>query len=108
VLRITVQKDKDRPVFMIEGRLTGDWVGELLRVTRELLPGTNCVFDIEDVLFVDLLGERALQWLNHLGATFAVRNAYGVDLCERLHLRRYAGEADGGLDRDGKRSNKEI
>lgn len=65
-------------------------MGELLRVTRELLPRTNCVFDIEDVLFVDLLGERALQWLNHLGATFVVRNAYGVDLCERLDLRRCA------------------
>jgi len=83
-------------------------VGELLWVTRELLPGTNCVFDIEDVLFVDLLGEKALQWLNHLGATFVVRNAYGVDLCERLHLRRCAGEAIAGPDREGKRRSEET
>lgn len=88
MLRITVSQNTDCPLFVLEGRLTGDWVGELLGVTRELLPGTSSVFDIEDVLFVDSLGERALQWLNHLGARFVVRNSYGVDLCERLHLRR--------------------
>jgi hypothetical protein len=47
------------------------------------------IFDIEDVLFVDRLGEKALQWLNHLGARFVARNAYGVDLCNRLQLCRF-------------------
>ncbi len=63
-------------------------VKELLRVTHDIGPNTNCVFDIEDVLYVDKLGEQTLGWLNRLGATFIVENVYGKDLCERLHLRR--------------------
>jgi hypothetical protein len=92
VLRITVPKGEGRPLFILDGRLTADWVGELLFTTREILPGTNCAFDIEDGHFVDLLGERALQWLNHLGATFVALNTYRIDLCERPQLRRRAGE----------------
>jgi hypothetical protein len=88
VLRITTPTREDAPKFILEGRLAGEWVQELLRVTRKLCPGTKSVFDIEDVFFVDSLGEKALQWLNRLGATFVAQNAYGVNLCERLHLRR--------------------
>lgn len=99
VLRISVPTNDGIQLFILEGRLTGDWVGELLRVTRELLPGTNCIFDIEDVLFVDVLGERALLWLDHIGAAFIVRNAYGVDLCERLNLRLVTGETYPGQGR---------
>lgn len=79
-------------MFVLEGRLGGEWVQELLSVAHDLRPGTNIIFDIEDVLFVDRLGEKALLWLSHLGARFVARNAYGVDLCKRLHLRRCTGE----------------
>jgi hypothetical protein len=90
VLRITFPTRDDPPVFILEGRLAGLWVKELLRVTHDIGPNTNCVFDIEDVLYVDQLGEQTLGWLNRLGATFIAENAYGKDLCERLHLRRRA------------------
>lgn len=108
VLRITIPNDSDCPTFVLEGRLTGDWVGELLRATRELLPGTDAVFNIEDVLFVDSLGERALQWLNHLGAKFVVRNSYGVDLCERLRLQRSAKSARATQGKQGKGKSEEL
>jgi hypothetical protein len=77
-------------VFVLEGRLVGLWVKELIRVTRQLGPGTTSVFDIEDVFYVDSLGEETLLWLNRLGATFITNTAYGKDLCRRLHLRRAA------------------
>ncbi len=66
----------------------GLWVEELLRVTRDLGPRTNCVFDIDEVFYVDSLGEQALLWLNRLGATFVAETLYGKDLCQRLKLHR--------------------
>ena len=75
-------------MFILEGRLAGLWVKELLHVTRDIGPNTNCVFDIEDVAYVDQPGEEALKRLNQSGATFLVKSVYGKDLCERLHLHR--------------------
>ena len=88
MLRITVSKRKDHPMYVLEGRLAGNWVQELMSVTSELNQGSNAIIDIEHVHYADPLGEKALQWLNRLGAAFVVQNAYGVDLCDRLELSR--------------------
>ena len=88
MLRITISKSKHHRKYVLEGRLAGDWAQELVWVTRELCPGAKAVVDIEHVHYVDALGEKALHWLSRLGAAFVVRNAYGVDLCQRLELRR--------------------
>lgn len=81
----------DECLFVLEGRLAGDqWVEELMRVIQKIRPGKKCVFNIEHVFYVDLPGEEALLWLNQLGSTFITQNAYGKDLCQRLHLRRAA------------------
>ena len=88
MLRITVRKCEDHLLYILEGRLAGDWVQELVWITRELCPGTNAVIDIENVHYVDQLGEKSLHWLNRLGAAFVADNPYGVHLCERLNLRR--------------------
>jgi hypothetical protein len=88
MLRITLPSHKDHPVFVLEGKLSGLWAKELMRVTRQLDPGTNSVFDIEGVSYVDSLGEKTLLWLNRLGAVFTAENVYGKDICRRLHLRR--------------------
>lgn len=89
VLRITLPKPGDNPrVFLLEGRLAGEWAKELLGVVREIRPGIRCVFDLENVFYVDSLGEEILRSLNRLGAAFLTETAYGKDLCERLDLRR--------------------
>jgi len=88
MLRITISDCKDYPMYVLEGRLVGNWVQELVWITRELSPGTKAVIDIEHVHYVDPLGEKALHWLNCLGAAFVAQNAYGVHLCDRLELRR--------------------
>jgi hypothetical protein len=87
MLRITLPT-YEVPIFFLEGRLAGLWVTELIRVTNQLGPGTTAVFDIENVIYVDSLGEDTLLWLNRLGAAFIAENVYGRDLCKRLHLRR--------------------
>jgi hypothetical protein len=75
MLRITFSRCKDHPLYVLEGRLAGEWVQELVRVTHELSPGSKAVIDIEQVRYVDLLGEKALHWLNCRGAAFVARNA---------------------------------
>lgn len=88
VLRITLPTRDDPPTFVLEGRLAGDWAKELIRVTRDLGPRTTSVFDLEEVFYVDPLGEETLLWLNRLGARFVTNTAYGKYLCQRLHLHR--------------------
>lgn len=89
MLRITTPNSGDQPpIFVLEGKLAGEWVNELLRIARELAPNSNCVFDLEEVSYVDPLGEQALGWLKRLGARFATDTLYGKDLCKRLNLHR--------------------
>lgn len=88
MLRITLPTCEDHPEFLLEGKLAGLWVKELIRVTGHLGPGTTAVFDLENVIYVDSLGEETLLWLNRLGAGFIVENVYGRNLCKRLRLRR--------------------
>jgi hypothetical protein len=94
MLRITVPDLRNNPaIFVLEGKLTCEWVNELLRVTREIVPRSTCVFDLEAVSYIDRAGEEALCWLNRLGARFATDSLYGKDLCQRLHLRWIGHEA---------------
>jgi hypothetical protein len=88
VLKISLPTHEDRPLYVLEGRLAGLWAKELIRVTSQLGPRTTAIFNLENVCYVDSLGENALLWLNRLGAAFIVENVYGKDLCQRLHLRR--------------------
>ena len=48
------------------------------------LPGL--VVDLSEVTYADRAGEEVLCWLSHLGAKFTADNAYGLHVCERLHL----------------------
>lgn len=87
MLRITQPTNPGgAPLFVLEGRLAGEWVSELIRVLRGLEPGAPCMIDLEEVCYVDASGEEALRTLKN--ATYIAENAYGKDLCKRLHLHR--------------------
>lgn len=88
MLRITLLTNEESPVYVLEGRLAGMWVDELRRATREIGPKTSCLFNLEDVWYVDQFGEKVLCHLSRLGASFVTNTAYGKNLCDRLHLRR--------------------
>jgi len=88
MLRITLPTNEESPIYILEGRLAGGGVAELLRVTRDIHPMTNCLFDLEDVWYVDQPGESELSNLSLRGARFLTNSVYGKNLCERLHLRR--------------------
>jgi|SRR5215469_17919255 len=93
MLRITLPKASHSGLFILEGRLTGLWAKELLRVARGANQGYGNTFDLQEVFFVDSEGEAALRWLGGRGATFITESAYGKDLCHRLKLNRVVGAA---------------
>jgi hypothetical protein len=82
--------------FILEGRLTGLWAQELLRVAQGANQGFGNIFDLQEVFYVDSAGEGALRLLGGCGARFITESAYGKDLCNRLKLRRVvASEVEG-------------
>ena len=88
MLRITLPPANSSEAFILEGRLTGLWAQELLRVARGASQGNGDIFDLQEVFFVDSAGEDALRLLGGRGAKFITESAYGKDLCNRLKLRR--------------------
>ena len=101
MLRITLPSAINSEPFILEGRLTGLWARELLRVARGVNQGNGNIFDLQEVFYVDSAGEEALRLLSGRGARFITDSAYGKDLCHRLKLLRVV---DPELDKNsGKR-----
>jgi len=88
MLRITLPPANSTEAFILEGRLTGLWAQELLRVARGANQGYGNIFNLQEVFYVDSVGEDALRLLARRGARFITESAYGKDLCNRLKLRR--------------------
>ena len=88
MLRITLPTTGPSGLFILEGRLTGLWAKELLRVARGANQGHGNIFDLQEVFYVDSEGEEALRLLARRGASFITESAYGKDLCDRLKLDR--------------------
>lgn len=77
MLRITVIDSGQITTFLLEGRLTGDWVQELERCwisTKIIDPKRKFKIDMSDVEFVDAMGEVLLQRMMEEGAEFEAVN----------------------------------
>lgn len=101
MLRITLPTASRSGAFILEGRLSGLWAKEFLRVARAASQGCGNTFDLQEVFYVDSEGEKALRWLGGRGAKFITQSAYGKNLCNRLKIERV--EASGKDDHNGKR-----
>ncbi|MGC2617152.1 MAG: hypothetical protein WA354_24170, partial [Terracidiphilus sp.] len=76
MLRITLPANSSG-IVVLEGRLTGLWAQELLRVARDAYQGPGMILDLQEVFYVDSSGEEALRILSRVGATFITDSAYG-------------------------------
>ena len=64
MLRITTEQKKGSTSFLLEGKLIGDWVGELERCwisAKNTEPGQQVRIDLNEVDFVDEKGENLLE-----------------------------------------------
>jgi hypothetical protein len=107
MLRITLPTASHSGLFILEGRLTGLWVKEFLRVARGANQGFGNIFDLQEVFYVDSEGEEALRLVARRGARFITESAYGKDLCHRLKLERVGSADPDHNDRNGSRKFRE-
>src|SRR3974377_1232037 len=86
MLRIKLPATSGPAAFVLEGKLSGLWAKELIRVARQTKDGCSSIFDLREVFYTDAAGEQALRFLSHSGARFVAESAYGKGLCKRLKL----------------------
>jgi hypothetical protein len=110
MLRITVPTTKDSGAIVLEGRLTGLWARVLLLLARQKDQGPGKTFDLQDVIYVDFAGEKALRLLGKVyGASFIAESTYGKHICKKLKLRRVSvAEVENRSGQAGDRSATPI
>ena len=88
MLRVQTQQSKNAIIFRLEGRFTREGAEHVraLVAAQSNNNGTEFVFDLTELLFVDSVGEEVLSFLRRLGAQFVAETAYALDVCERLDL----------------------
>jgi ABC-type transporter Mla MlaB component len=70
VLRVTINKQESGETWELEGKLSGEWVGELDRLWKERSPrpGVTTEIHLKAVSFVDPAGKQLLAEMHAHGA----------------------------------------
>jgi predicted nucleic acid-binding Zn ribbon protein len=87
MLKITITKTGTEERWILQGRLMGAWVRELQAVWRNTHRADEqqrCVFDLNDVTFVDKGGEKLLRTLAKEGVQFEASGIYVRDVVKQL------------------------
>lgn len=87
MLRITTEEKSGSTTFHLEGKLVGDWVGELERSWLRFHgcePHRHFRIDLSEVVFVDERGKVLLQQLVSEGAELGANNPFMRLVIERL------------------------
>ena len=71
----------------LEGRLTGDDADNTRVLLMRYREGLRLVVNLNEVTFIDLVGEEVLSFFGRFGAEFVASTSYTLDVCERLDLR---------------------
>jgi predicted nucleic acid-binding Zn ribbon protein len=93
MLKITMTKTPTEERWILHGRLVGPWVRELQAVWRNTHRADEqqrCVFDLNDVTFVDEGGEKLLRALAKEGVQFEASGIYVRDVVKQLKGQRKA------------------
>jgi ABC-type transporter Mla MlaB component len=87
MLRITVTETASEQRWVLQGRLTGSSIEELItnwRANRRCSPSQKCVVDLNEVTSIDKSGERVLSMMIRDGAKFVAAGLYTRHLLESL------------------------
>ena len=87
MLRITVTETASEQRWILQGRLTGSSIEELINnwhENRRCFPSHVCVVDLNEVTSIDKSGEAALLIMIKDGAKFVATGLYTKHLLETL------------------------
>lgn len=87
MLRITVTETTSEQRWVLQGRLTGSSIEELIanwRANRRCPPSQCCVVDLNEVTSIDKDGEQVLLMMIRDGAKFVATGLYTKHLLESL------------------------
>ena len=87
MLRITTEEKYGSTTFHLEGKLVGDWVGELERCWARFHSyesHSRFLIDLTEVVFVDDAGKALLRRLVAEGAELGARNPFMRLVIEQL------------------------
>jgi hypothetical protein len=79
VLRITITDFPDEQRWSLEGRLIGPWAAELSSLWREKhrqCEECKCIIELNNVTFIDRIGEAALAEIMSQGAEVIADGVY--------------------------------
>ena len=97
MLKITITETPMERRWILQGRLIGPWVQELQTVWRKTDRADKqrrCVFDLNDVTFVDKAGEKLLRALAKEGVQFEASGIYVRDVVKQLKGKRKGRRAE--------------
>jgi hypothetical protein len=87
MLRITVIENTSEQRWVLQGRLTGSSIDELVtnwRANRRCPPAQNCIVDLNEVTSIDKDGEQVILMMIKDGAKFVASGLYTKHLLESL------------------------
>jgi hypothetical protein len=94
MLRITVTETASEQRWILQGRLTGSTIEELITswgANRRCQPSKNCVVDLNQITSIDKDGEQVLLMMLRNGAKFVATGLYTKHLLESLFLQDAPG-----------------
>ena len=87
MLRITVTESTSEQRWILQGRLTGSTIEELIttwHANRHCPPSQSCIVDLNEITSIDKDGEQVLLMMIRDGAKFVATGLYTKHLLESL------------------------
>jgi hypothetical protein len=106
MLRVDIRDSGDTLNLRLEGRFTGEDAEHTRMLATRCRNGMKLIVELAEVEFIDAIGEEVLSFFGRFGAEFVAPTSYGLDVCQRLHLRLAAtGGSDANTSRNSSTSN---
>jgi hypothetical protein len=106
MLRVEILDSANTLNLKLEGRFTGEDAEQTRMLATRCRSGMRLIVDLSEVEFIDALGEEVLSFFGRFGAEFVAPTSYGLDVCQRLHLRVAATTgSDANTPRNSRTSN---
>ena len=87
MLKITITNTATEERWTLQGRLVAPWVNELKASWKSAhctAQGRRCIVNLDEVTFIDKIGERVLRSMSKQGAQFVASDVYVKHVLDRL------------------------